>query len=313
MSHEIPLTFLDKPEILQKIFPLAMNLDFDNIPQSDPNADVYFVDVSEDVRLCCKYYTGNASSPSVLYFHGNDETVLTQSDFGARFVEMGINLFVTDYRGYGISDGTPTLTNLFQDCHKIWDYFKKIVKKEKFNPAVFLMGRSLGSLPAVELAFHYPAEFKGLILESGSAMNFKSVWGTVDPAELQKLNAAKFYNKDKIKEITIPTLVIHGDDDKLMPLEIGKALYNLSGTQDKKLVVIAGGGHSNLREVGYDEYYQVIEDFVKKKLKPVRTGIKTAKTVKDASKSKARAAKTVSKERASSTGKTRTGRSKTTR
>ena len=238
MSHEIDLKFLDKPEILQKVFPLTMNLDFDNIPQSDPNADVYFVDVTADVRLCCKYYTGDSSSPSVLYFHGNDETALTQSDFGSHFVEMGINVFVTDYRGYGISDGTPTMTNLFQDCHKIWDYFKKVIKKENYNPNIFLMGRSLGSLPAIELAYHYPADYKGLILESASAMNFKSAWGIIDAADLQRLNAGKFFNKDKIKEITMPTLIIHGDADQLMPLQIGKALYDLSAAKTKKMISI---------------------------------------------------------------------------
>lgn len=281
MSHDIDLKFLDKTEILQKIFPMTMNLDFNDIPQSDPNADAYFVDVTEDVRLCCKFYCSDSSCPSVLYFHGNDETALKQSDLGSRFIEMGINLFVTDYRGYGISDGTPTMTNLFQDCHKIWKFFKKFLKKDRYNPEVFLMGRSLGSLPAVELAYHYPVDFKGLILESSSAMNFKSAWGNVDTAEVKRLNAEKFFNKDKIKEITMPTLVIHGDADPLMPIEIGKAMYELSAAKDKKLVVIAGGGHNNLRDIGYDEYYQAIEDFINKKKKlPRKAAPVKAKKVK---------------------------------
>jgi len=311
MSHEIDLKFLDKPEINQKIFPMAMNLDFENVPQSDPNADVYFVDVPKDIRLTCKFYTCDASAPSILYFHGNDETALTQSSFGSSFVERGMNLFVTDYRGYGISDGTPSMTNLFQDCHPMWEFFKKLIRTERYNPAVFVMGRSLGSLPAVELAFHYPSDFKGLILESGSAMNFRSAWGQVETAELQRLSAAKFFNKDKIKEIAIPTLVIHGDDDKLMPLEIGKALYDLSAAKDKKLVIIPGGGHNNLRDIGYTEYYEAVEDFVKKKPKKVKTA-PAAKTAKKVVKTKAKsAAKTASAKSSKAVTKAKTAAAKT--
>lgn len=273
MSHEIDISFLDKREFLQRIFPMALNYNFDNIPQSDPNADVYFVDINGgDVRLCCKYYTDDKDSPSILYFHGNDESSLNQSAFGSHIIEIGINIFVTDYRGYGISDGSPTMTTLFHDSHQIWEYFKNnIIRKEKYNPAVFLMGRSLGSLPAVELAYHYPDDFKGLILESGSAMNFKSAWAGADSEQIKKLSGAKFYNKDKIKDVVMPTLFIHGEKDELMPLQIGQAMYDLSGAKRKNLVIIPEAGHNNLRDIGYEKYYTAIEDFVKKNARTVKT------------------------------------------
>ena len=162
----------------------------------------------------------------------------------------------------------PTMTNLFQDCHQIYGNFKSIIKDNNYNPAVFIMGRSLGSIPAIELAYHYGSEFKGLIVESGSAQNLSALWKDVDTSEIEKLKDTKFYNKDKIKEITIPTLVIHGDLDDLIPVQIGQALHEISGAEDKELLIIEGAGHNDLIDKGRDQYFSAIEKFVKKKHKP---------------------------------------------
>jgi len=68
MPHTTDLSFLDKPEYLRRIFPLALNAAFLETAQSDSLGDAYFLDVAEDVRLCCKFYTDNAGSPSILFF-----------------------------------------------------------------------------------------------------------------------------------------------------------------------------------------------------------------------------------------------------
>jgi alpha-beta hydrolase superfamily lysophospholipase len=264
MSHEVDISFLDKPEILRKIFPLAMAYSFTGLPQADSmNADAYFIDVDEGVRICCKFYVEDNDCPSLLYFHGNSETALNQSSLASNCLERGINLFVTDYRGYGISDGEPTMTNLFHDCHRIYDSFKKIIREGKYKPSVYVMGHSLGSIPAIELSYHYQREFKGLIIASGSAQNLNSLWSSADAAAIQKLAGTKFYNKDKIKEITIPTLVIHGEQDNLIPVQVGKALYEISGAKDKNLVIIPDASHHDLIDSG--ECISAIEKFVKKK------------------------------------------------
>lgn len=172
------------------------------------------------------------------------------------------------------------MTNLFQDCHKIYAYFKDILKKEKYNSAIFVMGRSLGSMPAMELAYSYQNEFKGLIIESGTAQNFKALWANEDAAKIKKLDETKFYNKDKIKEITIPTLFLHGEIDNMIPVQIANAMYNISAAKKKDLVIIPGGTHTNLKDIGYDRYYTAIEDFVKKNVKSPRAKKPAAKTKK---------------------------------
>jgi len=266
MSHTIDISFLDQPEFLHKIFPLAFNFAMNEMPQADArNADAYFIEVDKQVRVCSRYYVANSRFPTVFFFHGNGETIFDQGLLSSHFNDMGVNLFVTDYRGYGISDGSPTLTNLVQDCHVIFDYLKGIIKKENYCPEIFVMGRSLGSIPALELAYHYQKELRGLIIESGSAQNFKSVWNKTNPEDVRKLDGKKFYNKEKITEVHIPTLIIHGELDRLIPVQIGQALYDLCAASEKKLVIIKGGGHGDLPDVGYTQYYAAIEEFVKRK------------------------------------------------
>ena len=79
----------------------------------------------------------------------------------------GINLFVADYRGYGRSGGRPTVSNMLKDSHALLRGFKGTMADRGFNGSHFIMGRSLGSASAIELAANCPDEFKGMIIESG--------------------------------------------------------------------------------------------------------------------------------------------------
>jgi hypothetical protein len=220
--------------------------------------------VDKNNRICCRFYNRDKKFPSVLYFHGGSEISIVSNTLATHLMENGINFFMTDYRGYGLSDGTPTMKNLFQDCHRLFDFFKQTLIKEGYNPAIFVMGRSLGSMAAVEVAFHHQKELRGLIVESGTAQNFKAVWqAAADPAALDELVKAKFYNKDKIKEINIPTLIIHGEADNLIPVQIGRALYELSGAEDKQMMIIPEASHNDLIEKGYEDYFEGLQVFVK--------------------------------------------------
>jgi alpha-beta hydrolase superfamily lysophospholipase len=266
MPGEINLSFMDKPEIIQRLFPRAFDLGFlQNTPPGSTGADVYFVDVDPNNRMCCHFYDQDKNFPSILYFHGSNEISIESSTLATHLTENGVNFFMTDYRGYGLSDGAPTMTNLLQDCHRLFEFFHQLLIKEGYNPSLFVMGRSLGSLPAIEVAYHHQKDLRGLIVESGSAQNFKSVWqGEADQTLLDKLSEAGFYNKDKIKEITIPTLITHGELDNLIPVQIGKALFELSGAAEKQLMIIPKASHNDLIEKGYEDYFAGLQEFVKK-------------------------------------------------
>jgi hypothetical protein len=127
------------------------------------------------------------------------------------------------------------------------------------------MGRSLGSMPAIELAFNYQDEIRGLIIESGTANNFRRLWDYLGISSEQVLlsDESLFLNKVKIRQVHKPTLIIHGEYDQLISVKEGKELYQSSGAQDKRILIIPGAGHNDIMVVNQKLYFDTIEEFVK--------------------------------------------------
>jgi hypothetical protein len=262
------LSFLDRPEILQTIFPLVYSPFFmvNNPPSSDINAPTYPIEVEKGVRVICGFWASGQDCPTILYFHGNGETMPNHDWIAPLYNERGINLFVADYRGYGASDGQPTISNTLTDTHAIFQGFKEIVKKEGFKNSLFVMGRSLGSLSAIELAFTYQDELRGLIVESGAANNFRRLWQYLGITTEDALTDEEhpFLNKVKIRQVRKPTLIIHGEYDQIISVTEGQELYVNSGAQDKELLIIPGADHNDILMVGPSRYFDTIEKFVTK-------------------------------------------------
>jgi surfactin synthase thioesterase subunit len=74
---------------------------------------------------------------------------------------------------------------MLTDAHAIFKGFAQIMKKEGFVKSMFVMGRSLGSMPAIEVAFNYQDQLKGLIIESGTANNLRRFWDYLPEGQKQ--------------------------------------------------------------------------------------------------------------------------------
>jgi len=261
------LSALDRPEILQIIFPLFYSPIYfsENIPFSSPDVPSYFIEVEPDIKIKCGFWVNNKEAPTIFYFHGNGETVAGQGWLAPFYNQRGINLFAADYRGYGSSNGRPTISNLIGDAHIIFQAFKEIINNEGYTQSIFVMGRSLGSIPAVELASAYQDDISGLIVESGTANNFARLWSQLGLGGTEPLlnEESPFWNKVKIRQVQTPCLIIHGEIDELISIEEGKELYRNSAAQDKRILVIPGAGHNDVMIVDMDTYFGAIEEFVK--------------------------------------------------
>ncbi|MBA7614514.1 hypothetical protein ES703_21779 [subsurface metagenome] len=267
MADQIDLSLLDRPEILEVIFPIVYSpfyLSY-NLPFSSTDALSYSIEVEEGIKIDCGFWVSGKEAPSILYFHGNGETVTEQDWIAPFYNQRGINLFAADYRGYGSSDGKPTISNMIGDAHTIFKGFKEIISKEGFKRRLFLMGRSLGSIPAVELAFNYQDEIRGLIIESGTANNFPRLWSHLEFSEKGTVlnEESLFRNKVKMRQIRTPSLIIHGESDELISVEEGKELYQNSAAQDKRILIIPGAGHNDIMIVEQNLYYDTIGGFIK--------------------------------------------------
>ncbi len=221
------------------------------------------IPVEDDISITCRAYRGIKENPWILYFHGNGEVVSDYDGIAYLYNNRGLNLLVADYRGYGASGGKPTFSDMVNDAVKIFDF---VCEDEHFHGTTgetvwFVMGRSLGSISALELAVKFPGRMKGLIIESG----FISVAGLIHhlglplPGDLSPLEEEY---RHLVSKIDLPSLVIHGDQDRLVPLKQGKDLYEALGSKQKELVVIPRADHNNIMFVDSGKYIDAIENFI---------------------------------------------------
>jgi fermentation-respiration switch protein FrsA (DUF1100 family) len=184
----------------------------------------------------------------VLLFHGNAGNVSHRLDRAKLFAErLGVDLFLVDYRGYGLSEGRPSERGIYRDGLAIYD----AAVERRFSPnRIVLMGESLGCAVAVEVALARPCA--AVALETP----FLSV-----PALARKhypfvptfLVRSKFDTEAKIGRVAVPKLILAAERDEIAPASHARRLFELA-TPPKELYVIPGAGHNDTYAVGGGPY-----------------------------------------------------------
>ncbi|GBC60142.1 alpha/beta hydrolase [Desulfonema ishimotonii] len=257
---EIKYPSLDRPEVCAYLFhPRAES---DVIWQGsgpEPEATLE-IPVEENVVIGGRFYKGGNTSPTLLFFHGNGEIVADYHDIAPEYTKRGLNFLPVDYRGYGRSTGTPTVSAMMRDCHVIFDFAQKWLEERGYTGPLILMGRSLGSASALELAFHYPDRIAALIIESGFACAgpLLQLLG-VNIRAIGFEEKKGFRNADKIRRFEGPTLIIHAEQDHIIPVSDGETLYHASQSPDRHLLKIPGANHNDLLYVGFSAYMTAVE------------------------------------------------------
>jgi len=256
MSYPI----LDRPDVLRALFYPRREDEF--TPRS-PGVYPVAVEVEQGVAVGGRLYLAGAHAPAILYFHGNGEIAADYDDIAPLYTRLGITLLVADYRGYGTSGGRPTASHLTSDAVTLFDQLGRVLADHGLAPGqLYVMGRSLGSAAAIEVALHRQERLAGLIVDSGFADTFALLARM--GVRLQGADEARdgLSNAAKMGRIRTPTLIIHGEDDVLIPASDGWELHRSSAASDKRLVLIPGAGHNDLLWVGRRAYFDAIRALV---------------------------------------------------
>lgn len=226
-----------------------------------PGAADYRVDVGEGLTVACRFYALERSRSAILFFHGNGEIASDYDAIAPAYHAVGASLLVVDYRGYGSSDGAPSFSSLIADAHPVLRRFHALLDERGFSGARFAMGRSLGSLPAAELAATAPERLAGLIVESGAPdlARFRHRMGVDESdAEVAELVTS---HATRLASIRLPVLHIHGDRDEIIPVQYGIAFHEGLRSDRKQLVIIPGAGHNDIGWLGRRLYFEALERF----------------------------------------------------
>ncbi len=253
-------TIFDHPDILSVLF--HPRKDVARAGQASTKTRV-LIPVEENVSIGGAFHAAGKRASTILFFHGNGEIVSDYNDIGRIFVRHGINFFPVDYRGYGLSSGSPTVSAMMSDCRVIFDDVKHRLADSGYSGKLFVMGRSLGSACALELADARPDGFSGLIIESGFAyaLPLLELMG-VDIVGLGLTEDSGFRNIDKVARCPLPLRVIHAEYDHIIPFSDGRALFDASPAADKEFITIYGADHNTIFYHGLDAYIAGISAFV---------------------------------------------------
>ena len=201
------------------------------------------------------------TAPTLLYLHGNDNNIgyVREIEYARRMHELGYNVLMIDYRGYGKSTGgKPNEAKVYEDAESAWNY---LLNQQHISAShIFNYGHSLGGAIAIELATRHP-EAAGVIEES-SFTSMPAVVTTMShnlPTGI--LIHEKFDSLSKVAELKIPLLIIHGTWDKIVPYHMGQQLYD-AAPQPKTIALIEGGTHEGSCIVGQVECRRIFSTFV---------------------------------------------------
>ena len=259
-TQPIDYSLFDRPEILGFLFYPRPEWD---VPEESDRMKTLLIPVSDEHVIGARFHAAGTSAPTILFFHGNGEIVADYDDLGPVYTGMGINFFPVDYRGYGLSSGRPTVSAMMADCHAVFSHAQKWLHEYGCTGRLIVMGRSLGSISAIELASSYRESIDGLILESALAyaIPLLELLG-IDARRLGITEDRGFNNVDKLRDFEKPTLIIHAQYDHIIPFSDGEALFAASPAKEKKFLMIPGANHNDIFARGMNLYMKGMKEFI---------------------------------------------------
>jgi fermentation-respiration switch protein FrsA (DUF1100 family) len=204
-----------------------------------PEAEELLLETADGEKLVAWHVVPQHDKSVVIYFHGNAEVISWQARRFRRLVSDGTGLLAVSYRGYGGSTGEPTETGLHLDADAAYAF----AAARYAAPRIAVWGHSIGTGVAVALAAERP--IAKLILEAPftSAADLAARLFPIVPVRL--LMKDQFRSDERISEVTVPVLIMHGSRDNTIPIAFGERLYELV-RGPKKFVRFADAGHIEL-------------------------------------------------------------------
>ena len=244
-------TLLDHPLLTSRYF----------YPWPNRFDDPFFVD-GNGFRLGCRFMKISENLPTIFHFHGNGETVSDYlGDFEEWIADIGANLLLAEFRGYGMSTGEPALAAMLDDVQLVVDTCG--VPPEQ----IIFFGRSLGALYALHGAGLYP-DAAGLVIESGLADPLERILVRVKPAdlggtleELQQSVSCHLNQQAKISAFNGQVLIMHTRHDDLVSVSHAERLYDWAN-QPKELLIFERGDHNTILAVNQEAYFSTLERFI---------------------------------------------------
>jgi fermentation-respiration switch protein FrsA (DUF1100 family) len=203
------------------------------------------------------WWVPKKDAPVFLWFHGNGGNISHRlENIKLLLDEVGVTVFIFDYREYGRSEGRISREGTYLDAAAAYQYVAE--GRKVAGSDIVLFGRSLGTALATDLALKVPC--RSLILESAYT----------DSQEMARLYLPFLFdwrpkvpydNIGKIGQVRVPVMVIHGEDDEIIPLDMGRRVFE-AAAEPKEFYLIPGSHHNDTYLVGGKAYFERLRRFI---------------------------------------------------
>ena len=208
-----------------------------------PQAEEVTFASADGESLLAWYVAPREGKPLVLYFQGNAEGLPARVGRFTWLTADGTGLLALCYRGYGGSTGTPTEDGLIADAVAAYGFARAHYPAGR----IVLFGESLGTAVTVALAAGH--EVAGVILDAPFTSAAEVGAAAYPFAPVRWLMKDKFRSDERIGRVAAPLLVLHGEEDRIVPIRFGEKLFALA-REPKRFVRFPQGGHVNLDDFG---------------------------------------------------------------
>jgi fermentation-respiration switch protein FrsA (DUF1100 family) len=215
--------------------------------------------VTEDgVSLHAWHLPVAGSRFTVLLCHGNGGNISHRLDrVLIMHAKLAVDVLLFDYRGYGRSEGSPDEAGTYRDARAAYRYLRE--ERGLAPDRIVLFGESLGAAVAINLALE--REARALVLESPFT-SIREMAREVYPfLPVGRFLRTRYDNLEKVPRLRVPTLVMHGERDGIVPFRLGRALFEAI-PEPKRFYAIPGADHNDTYIVGGDDYWKAWAAFL---------------------------------------------------
>jgi fermentation-respiration switch protein FrsA (DUF1100 family) len=193
----------------------------------------------------------------LLFFHGNAGNVSHRVEHAHALSDAGLDVLLVDYRGYGRSTGRPSEEGLHKDARASLVALRAGAGVDPRR--LVYMGESLGAAVALRLALEEPPA--ACVLQSAFT-SLRDVAREHYPAALSSLAGGAYPSLERIARVRAPVLVVHGEEDEIVPVAHARALF-AAAPEPRRLRLVPGAGHNDLVQAMGASYGTEVADWLR--------------------------------------------------
>ena len=220
----------------------------------DKNFEEIDIEVTDKASINAIHFRVEKPKGVVLYFHGNKGNLNRWGNIVLPFTNYNYDVFVMDYRGYGKSTGKRTEDLMYSDAQSCYDYISKLYDEKN----IVVYGRSLGGTFATFVASQNNP--KQLILEATFYSMTEVIKNKLPILPYSELLKFKFETDKFIGHVKVPTVIFHGNKDRLVSIDLGIKLFEKSNKKNTEFIEIDGATHHNIGE--FPLYKKTLENIL---------------------------------------------------